>query len=331
MRIRRRQQRRPGLPAYFVNTLRRQTAMTNRTPANASDAIDIAGVRLTHPQRLLFPAAGLSKLDLARYAEDMAAWILPHLAHRPLTLVRCPQGEGHPCFFQRHAHGALPAGLERIAAPGAKDADADYLLANSATALVGLVQIAALEWHVWGSTQPQLDKPDRIIFDLDPAPDLPWRETVAAAQLLRELLEDMQLISFVKTTGGKGLHLVVPILAEHSWEEARAWARALAERLEASWPKRFVSDMSKSKRDGKIFIDYLRNAIEASAVASYSPRAKPHAPVSTPLSWDELDAGLRPDSFTIATLPQRMKSLDMDPWANYFSLRQKLHLQSAAP
>lgn len=290
----------------------------------ADDAIDIAGVRLTHPQRLLYPAAGLTKLDLARYAEGMAEWILPHLANRPLTLVRCPQGEGHPCFFQRHAQGALPAGVERIAAPDAKGAEADWLMANSATALVGLVQIAALEWHAWGSTSQHPDKPDRLIFDLDPAPDVPWSETVAAASLLRDLLRQDGLASFVKTTGGKGLHLVVPILPKHSWEDARAHARAVAEGLEAAWPQRFVSDMSKSKREGRIFIDYLRNAIEASAVAPYSPRAKPHAPVSTPLSWDELDAGLHADSLTVATLPQRMKTLGADPWAGYFSLRQRL-------
>jgi bifunctional non-homologous end joining protein LigD len=130
--------------------------------------------------------------------------------------------------------------------------------------------------------------------------------------------------SFVKTTGGKGLHLVLPIVPEHAWEEARAWARAFAERVEANWPERFVSDMSKSKRDGKIFIDYLRNAIEATAVAPYSPRAKPHAPVSTPLHWDELDAQLRPDSLTVATVRQRMEGRRDDPWEGYFSLRQRL-------
>jgi bifunctional non-homologous end joining protein LigD len=191
-------------------------------------------------------------------------------------------------------------------------------------ALVQAAQMNVLEFHTWNATTRHMDKPDRLIFDLDPASDVPWSETVAAARLLREVLQQDGLTSFVKTTGGKGLHLVVPILPEHSWEDARAQARAVAEGLEAAWPQRFVSDMSKSKRDGRIFIDYLRNAIEASAVAPYSPRAKPHAPVSTPLSWDELDAGLHADSLTVATLPQRMKTLGADPWAGYFSLRQRL-------
>jgi len=186
------------------------------------------------------------------------------------------------------------------------------------------VQISALEWHTWGASAPRLEQPDRIIFDLDPAPDVPWSDTVAAARLLRELLRRCGMQSFVKTTGGKGLHLVLPIVPEHGWEAVRAWSRAVAERVEARWPERFVSDMSKSKRDGRIFIDYLRNAIEATAVAPYSPRAKPHAPVSTPLAWEELDASLQPDSLTVLTVRQRMEKRGEDPWSGYFTLNQRL-------
>ncbi|MBK4736741.1 non-homologous end-joining DNA ligase [Noviherbaspirillum pedocola] len=294
--------------------------------SNTSPAPDaaVAGVRLTHPERLLYPQAGLTKLDLARYAQDMAAWILPHIERRPLTLVRCPQGADHACFFQKHAQETLPDGIERIAVPDAKQAQTWYMMANSSAALVGLVQISALEWHTWGASAPRLEQPDRIIFDLDPAPDVPWSDTVASARLLRELLRRCGMQSYVKTTGGKGLHLVLPIVPEHGWEAVRAWSRAVAERVEARWPERFVSDMSKSKRDGRIFIDYLRNAIEATAVAPYSPRAKPHAPVSTPLAWEELDASLHPDSLTVLTVRQRMAKRREDPWSGYFTLDQRL-------
>jgi bifunctional non-homologous end joining protein LigD len=294
------------------------------SPAEAS----VAGVRLTHPGRLLFPQAGLSKLDLASYAEDMAAWILPHLEQRPLTLVRCPQGEGPSCFFQRHAQETLPAGVERIAVPDADGGSTSYMMANSSAALVGLIQMSALEWHAWGARQGCLDRPDRIIFDLDPAPDVPWADTVGAARLLRELLQDAGLESFVKTTGGKGLHLVVPIVPERPWDQARQFSRAVAEQLEAAWPERFVSDMSRAKRGGKIFIDYLRNAAEATAVAPYSPRARPHAPVSAPLAWEELDAGLHPDSLTVGSIRQRMKAQSRDPWLGYFTRRQRLDAQA---
>jgi bifunctional non-homologous end joining protein LigD len=263
-------------------------------------------------------------LDLARYAEDIAERILPHLEQRPLTLVRCPQGEGHSCFFQKHAQETLPAGVERIAVPDANDGSSSYMMANSSAALVGLVQASALEWHAWGARQGSLDRPDRIIFDLDPAPDVPWADTVAAARLLRELLQDAGLESFVKTTGGKGLHLFIPIVPDRPWDQARQFSRAVAEQLEAASPERFVSDMSRAKRGGRIFIDYLRNAVEATAVAPYSPRAKPHAPVSTPLAWEELDPGLDPHSLTVGTIRQRIRAQSEDPWSGYFTRRQRL-------
>jgi bifunctional non-homologous end joining protein LigD len=311
---------------YWIDAGRGAPAQIGRAGDMTHDtelpkAVSIAGAHLSHPQRLLYPQAGLSKLDLARYAEEMAEWILPHLEQRPLTLVRCPRGEGSACFFQKHAQGAVPAGVETIAVPGADD----YMMANSATALVGLVQMGALEWHAWGSRSEHLERPDRIIFDLDPAADVQWGATVAAARLLRELLRRAGLESFVKTSGGKGLHLVLPILPEQSWDEARLFARKLAEDAEAGWPDRFVSDMSRAKRGGKIFIDYLRNAAEATAVAPYSPRAKPQAPVSTPLAWDELDERLRPESLTVVTVRERMRALRADPWGAYFTLRQRLN------
>nr|WP_314623283.1 DNA ligase D [uncultured Noviherbaspirillum sp.] len=298
-------------------------AASNRrgSRARAEEAV-VAGVRLSHPSRVLFARAGVTKFDLARYYEDIADWVLPHLAQRPLTLVRCPQG--HHCFFQKHANDTTVEGVGRIEVPTG-GATATYMTAGTLPELVRLVQMGVLELHTWGARAGHLDRPDRIIFDLDPDTALEWKNVVEGALLVRSLLEDIGLASFVKTTGGKGLHVVVPLAPAHGWDEVKAFSKSVAQQLEKVLPDRFVASMSKAKRGGRIFVDYLRNASESTAVAAYSTRAKPEAPVSTPLAWDELgDSKLRSDSYNVLNLRQRLDRLKQDPWAGYFDSKQRL-------
>jgi bifunctional non-homologous end joining protein LigD len=287
-----------------------------------ADEATVAGVRLSHPSRVLFASAGVTKIDLARYYEDIADWILPHLAERPLTLVRCPQG--HHCFFQKHANDTTVEGVGRVEVPTG-GTTATYMSAGTLPELLRLVQMGVLELHTWGARAGRLDRPDRVIFDLDPDTALEWKSVVEGALLVRSLLDDIGLASFVKTTGGKGLHVVAPLAPERSWDEVKAFSRSVAQQLERVLPERFIANMSRARRGGRIFVDYLRNASESTAVAAYSTRAKPEAPVSTPLGWDELeDARLRSDSYTVLNLRQRLERLKQDPWAGYFDSRQKL-------
>ena len=283
----------------------------------------VAGVALSNSSRVLFPGGGWTKLDLARYYEQIADWILPHLHNRPLTLVRCPHGGTGKCFFQKHVNDSITEDIERVKVPEDRGFSL-YMMANNVQALVSLVQMGVLELHTWGAQAGALDKPDRLIFDLDPAPDLPWPQVVEAALLLRALLEDLGLRSFLKTTGGKGLHIAVPLKPERPWDEVKAFTRSIAEHLANTLPERFTSKISKSKRTDKIFIDYLRNGSGATAVAAYSTRARPGAPISTPIAWEELDEDLHSDSFTLENIQQRLKQIGADPWADYFRLKQRI-------
>ncbi|MBV6469562.1 MAG: Multifunctional non-homologous end joining protein LigD [Nitrospirae bacterium] len=290
---------------------------------DSSENLVIEGVTLSHPQRMLYPEQQLTKEALARYYETVSEWILPHLQGRPLSLVRCPEGYEQECFYQKHATDRIPDVIGRVEIP-TKESSASYMVADSLPALIGLVQLGVLELHTWGARRDRLERPDRFVLDLDPAPDVPWPMVVEAAQLLRTLLQELDLRSFVKTTGGKGLHVVVPIRRTQGWDEVKAFSKAVAEHLVGTIPERFIATMSKQKRGGKIFIDYLRNAEGATAVAAYSTRARRGAPVSVPLAWDELSPGLRSDHFTVVDLPQRLRQLAEDPWREYFSQRQTI-------
>lgn len=295
----------------------------DRAELSGARAIKVAGIKLSNPTRILYPEMGLTKLDLAQYYNDVTDWILPHLAQRPLTLVRCPAGVGKECFYQKHANQTTTKAVARIEIPGAKKAEM-YMMANSLPGLIGLVQMGVLELHTWGAHRGAFDKPDRITFDLDPAPDLPWARVIEAAQLLKGLLEEIRLRSFVKTTGGKGLHVVIPLKSERNWGEVKAFSRAIAYHFAKTLPDRYTAKMTKSTRKGKIFIDYLRNGWEATAVAAYSTRARRGAPVSTPLAWTELTEELRSDSFTVANIRERLARLTQDPWEEYYGLKQRL-------
>jgi len=273
---------------------------------------DVAGVRITHPERVLFDELELTKIELARYYESVAEWMVPEIRERPLSLVRCPQGPGEGCFYQKNIDAKFSDEIERV--PVELGGGGTYAAAGSAAAVVGLVQMGVIELHAWGATTRDLEKPDRMIFDLDPDIAVPWREVMAAAHLTRDRLKDLGLESFVKTTGGKGLHVVVPLSRRHDWDEVKAFSRALAESIAGEDPARFTTKMAKRDRTRRIFIDYLRNDEGATAVAPYSVRARQGAPVATPLHWDEVGGRMKPGQFHVGNVVRRLQGLRSDPW-----------------
>jgi bifunctional non-homologous end joining protein LigD len=302
--------------------VRERPAAANPTSARSGGAVEVAGVRLTHPDRVLYPEQGLTKRDLALYYESVGERMLPYVAGRPLTLVRCPEGHAKQCFIQRHIKNDFPDAVRRLEVREKKPVV--YPVVDSVAGLVALVQMGVLEIHPWGSPGDRLEEPDRMLFDLDPDPSVDWKLVIEAARLLRERLSEAGLVSFVKTTGGKGLHVVSPLAGKTSWKQASSFARALAETITADAPERYLSEASKAKRKGKIFIDYLRNARSATAVAAYSTRARRGAPVSTPVDWDELGRIRSSDQFTVENLRRRISSQKKDPWTDFERSRRAL-------
>jgi bifunctional non-homologous end joining protein LigD len=305
------------------HTVRREMLKTDAGVNRKDAARSTMPVRLTNPDRVLWPEDGITKAELASYYASIADWVLPHVAARPLTLMRCPRGYGAQCFYQRHMPDGAPAGVRGVPLEE-KGERRLYLAVESLEGLLGLVQLDALEFHVWGSRIDRLDYPDRLVLDLDPDPSVSWSKVVDTAKALRELLDELGLVSFVRTTGGKGLHVVVPIERRTTWDEAKSFARDLAAAVARREPALYVLTATKAKRKGKIYLDYLRNARTASAIASYSSRARSGAPVATPLRWDELGARLDPSRFTVRTVPGRLAELGADPWEGFFEVRQVL-------
>lgn len=300
------------------------TEETIKTKKSEGDnGIEIAGVKLTHPNRILYREKNISKADLANYYAQVSEWILPHIEARPLTVVRCPEGTRKQCFYQRHGGASLrrPIGKISVKEKGKK---VSYVAVDSLPGLIALVQMGVLEIHTWGSRQEQLERPDRVTFDLDPDPKLPWEQIKEAALTLRSRLARFDLAAFVKTTGGKGLHIVVPLKPKQGWEEVKQFARNFAEALAAEAPELYTTQASKARRKGKIFLDYLRNGRTATAVAAYSSRAHENAPVSVPLRWRELSADLRGAHFNVENVPKRLAKLKQDPWAGYEQARRQL-------
>jgi bifunctional non-homologous end joining protein LigD len=310
----------PSAPLRLHNTKRKTTS---KPMAAAVGPATVAGMTLSHPDRLLYPDQGLTKLALARYYEHVSTWLLPHLQDRPLTLVRCPEGFNKDCFYQKHANDTIPDTIDWVQIHD-DHGKSWYMIANSLPAVIGLVQMGVLELHTWGAKQDALDRPDRLIMDLDPDPTVPWKFVVEGAHLVKTLLNELELECFVKTTGGKGLHVVVPLQRVHTWDEVKAFSKGLADHLVRLIPDRFVANMSKRKRHGKIYIDYLRNARGATAIAAFSTRARAGAPVSVPLAWKEVSADLRSDHFTVSNVLERLKRLKQDPWRDYCTTKQKL-------
>jgi bifunctional non-homologous end joining protein LigD len=294
-----------------------------KTKARAPASGDVvAGVRITNPQRVLYPKVGVSKLDVARYYEAVAEHVLPHVVGRPLTIVRCPQGLQAMCFYQKHIAQTLPPPVTSYRVEEKDGAD-DYVGIEDLTGLVTLVQFGVLELHPWGSRAANLEKPDRIVLDLDPGPDVPWANMIAAAHGLRALLDELELASFPRTTGGKGLHVVVPIVPGPGWDEVKAFAEDLCAALARRDPPKYVLVATKARRHGRIFLDWLRNGRGATAVASWSTRARDEATVAMPLAWDDVTAKLDPLAFTTRTVPSLLASRG-DAWGGFATTKQHL-------
>ena len=303
--------------------------MVLRSDQARGSRIDVAGVSLSHPDRVLFPEAGLTKLDLAQYYNSIGDWIVPHLADRPLTLVRCPNGLGAgtknepECFYMKHSKVWAPSALRRVRIPELKKLG-EYLIADSLSAVIGLVQMDVLEIHTWNARFSRIEQPDRIVIDLDPGKEITWSATVAAARTVRELFEGLDLASFVKTTGGRGLHIVVPLTPRADWSECLEFARECALALVRAHPHTFTERFAKLGRERKILVDYLRNNRTNTSIAAFSARARPAAPVSVPLSWNELSPRRTQDRLTVKTAPARLARLRDDPWKEYASTRQSI-------
>ena len=287
------------------------------TPAKVGDSGEVS---LTHADRVYWPDAAVTKQQLADYYASVWDLMAPHVVNRPLALLRCPGGIAEECFFQKHAGaGLISERIQRM-----KDSHGEELLSISdLDGLLTLAQAGVLEIHVWGSTIDDVEHPDRIVFDLDPGEDVPWAAVVKAAREFRERLAALKLESFVKTTGGKGLHVVMPTSGA-GWDETKDFAHALVLAMTADSPDKYVSKMTKSIRGGKIFLDYLRNGRGATAVVAYSTRARAGATVSVPVTWDELGPSLKPNKYTVLNIGKRLGAQKKDPWAGIGKVKQKL-------
>ena len=279
---------------------------------------------LTHPDKVLYPDVGVTKKEMAEYYKLVQDRILPHVTNRPLSLVRCPDGAGKECFFQKKLGLAKGKELRSRKLKG-KEHDEEILTIDSVEGLYELVQMGVLEIHNWGCHVPKINKADLIVFDLDPDEGLNWRNVKEAAFELKELLENLNLKTWIKTTGGKGLHIHVPILPEHSFDEIKAFSLSVVQFLEKKHPDRYTSQSAFKKRKGRIFLDYLRNGYGATSVTPYSLRASSTASIAVPIAWSELRGLKGADLFTIHTIERRLRA-GKDPWLGYFSTRQRLDL-----
>ena len=288
--------------------------------ADTGRSATVAGVAITHPDRVVVPALSITKLELARYFARVAPLMLPHVAGRPLALVRCPDGVAKACFFQKHWIGTPPPAIDTVRIVQHDGTRRRHVVIHGVAGLVTLVQWGVIEIHPWGCRADDLNHPDRIVFDLDPAPGVAWSRVQDAARQVRHVLRERGLDSWVKTSGGKGLHVVVPIERRDSWDAASAFARSIAAELQAAQPEKFIAKASKSARRGRVFIDWLRNSRGATSVAPWSPRARSHAGVSVPLPWPRLGQVAAGDWYTIASV--RLPAAD--PWRGLLTSRQRL-------
>lgn len=305
---------------------KKETARIKRSKPVAKAAVDDDDVVLSHPDKVLFPDDSYTKQDLADYYTQVAEWMLPAIAGRPLSLVRCPAGAKKHCFFQRHAGEGLSPHITTLDIGSEKERDS-YLMIEDVQGLMALVQMGVLEIHNWGSHAKTWDKPDMIVFDFDPDVDLPFARVKEAALAIRKRLKKMKLESFVKTTGGKGLHVVVPFTPKHDWETVKAFARQVADDMADAEPELYTTNIRKAARKGRIFIDYLRNGETATAIAPYSTRARDGATVAVPLTWDELPKLKAGNAWTIKTLPKHLSTLKHDPWRKFFTTKQALPIK----
>lgn len=283
----------------------------------------VLGVRLSSPDRIVFDN-GITKMDAARYMAEFAPRILPFLKNHPVSLVRCPSGVAEGCFFQKHVTSSSPAEFSHTRILQGNGSKADYILLNTPEALVAAAQVGAIELHPWGAGADRLDYPDRLVIDLDPDEQLTFSVVRSAAVEVRDVLSAAGLRSFALLTGGKGIHVIAPLDRRRTWTDVKAAARGLARRMSAAKPELYVSEMSKKKRAGKIFIDWLRNERGATAICPYSLRARLGAPIAAPVRWDELSRIRSADAYTISNIRQRIARLKTDPWHGYHAVHQSL-------
>jgi bifunctional non-homologous end joining protein LigD len=295
-----------------------------KTKASAKSSAASAPVRLTHPEKILDVTTQLTKQQLADYYWAVAPHMLPHIEGRPLSLVRCPEGSEKECFYQKHVNHMLPPGIGAVDVPDKKTGKIEpYITLSTAEALAGLAQMGVLEVHPWGSRNDDLEHPDRIIIDLDPDAAIPWTRLAESASEVRKQLKKLGLESFLKSTGGKGLHVVVPIVAEYDWTVIKQLAHAFVLQMEKEEPALYLTKMSKAARKDRIFLDYLRNERGATAVAAFSPRARAGAPVSLPLNWSDLKLPERP-VVRVADFEDWKGRLNSDPWKPFLKSRQRI-------
>ncbi|MGN6209345.1 DNA ligase D [Asticcacaulis sp.] len=297
-----------------------------KTKSKSADA-EVAGIRISHPDRVIFPALGVTKRQLAEYYDSIAERMLPYIINRPISMLRCPEGLSDTCFFQRHI--PRPGGkgeMKHIYDTGVKvkGRDEDYIMIRDRAGLITMIQWGVIEIHPWGAMADAPDKPNQIIFDLDPDPETPWENVIEGVREVKTRLDEFRLKSFLKTTGGKGLHVVVPLTPKHTWATVKPFTRAIAQSMAHDHPDRYIATASKAARKGKIFVDYLRNDLTATAVAPYSVRAREGAGVATPLFWDELSVKLKPSDYNIGTITERLAQVKSDPWADFLTTEQTI-------
>ncbi|PQV50856.1 DNA ligase D [Paraburkholderia sp. BL21I4N1] len=297
-------------------------AATARPVKSAASPAEVANVRISHPDRIIDNSSGARKIDLVRYYESVADWMLPHLKDRPVSLVRAPEDIGGELFFQKHSQKLSIPNVEQH--PGLDPGHPPLITVDTLKALIGAAQMGTVEFHTWNAVVSNIEKPDRMVFDLDPDTSLDWQRMIEAAQLTRSLLEELGLASFCKTSGGKGLHVVVPLAKQAGWDDVKGFSQAVAQHMAATLPTHFSAKMGARNRKGKIFVDYLRNNRGSSTVAAFSARARPGLGVSVPLSWDEVASTTAGDQWTIENLHERLADLKRDPWTDYAKTRQRL-------
>jgi len=290
--------------------------------AKKAGTAEVEGVRISHPERVIDAASGHTKLDLCRYYASIAEFMVPHMKSRPASLVRAPEGVGGELFFQKHADVRTMPGVKDL--PGLWADHGSLLEVPSAKALVAAAQMNVIEFHTWNSVKQKVDKPDRMIFDLDPGEGVPFDQVREGAQLMKALLDELGLQSWLKTSGGKGLHVVVPMSPRLDYDTVKSFSQRIVQHMAATIPQRFVAKSGPTNRVGKIFVDYLRNGFNATTAAAFSARARPGLGVSIPIAWDELSEISSGAHWTISDARDRMSFQKVDPWADYWKCRQTL-------
>jgi bifunctional non-homologous end joining protein LigD len=280
----------------------------------------VRGIRISRPDRLVYPDLGITKLDLVRYYDRVADRMLPHVQNRPLTLVHCPEGLQAPCNYMRHRRVWGPNVLKRVTIKE-KTKIGEYLAVVNVEGVIALAQMGIIEVHTWNSTIDDIERPNRIVWDLDPGPQVRWATVVKSALAVRDLLATLGLQSWVKTTGGHGIHVVAPLAPGRQWDECLAFAKAVAQALTRTDPSRYTTAFPKAGREKKILIDYLRNNRTNTSVAAFSARARPTATVSMPVGWKQLTPNLKAEAFNVFTAPTKLRT---DPWRQYWTCQQQI-------